>query len=85
VVAAWACYAERYAAGEPVPFSDRQEAAVLEAVARNTDDPAGFLRNQDWFADLADDLDFVEDYLATLAALRETADPRPEIRRLVQR
>lgn len=84
MVAGWVRYAERYAAGEPVPFRDRQEEAVLAAVARNAEDPVGFLRNPDWFGDLADDSDFVEDYLAALSAFRASDDPRPEIERLLQ-
>ncbi|MEU9884516.1 mannitol dehydrogenase family protein [Sphaerisporangium sp. NPDC051011] len=84
VVAGWVRYAERHATTDDVPFRDRQEAAVLEAVARNADDPVGFLRNPDWFGTLADDADFVADYVAALDAFRRADDPRSEIERLVQ-
>lgn len=85
VVAGWARYAERHAAGDDLPFRDRQEAAVRAAVARAAGDPAGFLRDPDWFGDLADDAGFAADYLAVLSAFRESDDPRPELARLVGR
>ncbi|GAB3598598.1 mannitol dehydrogenase family protein [Microbacterium tumbae] len=84
VMAGWVRYAERRATADDVPFRDRQEAAVLDAVDRNADDPVGFLRNPDWFGDLADDDVFVADYLAALGAFRREGDPRPLIERLVR-
>jgi len=87
IVAGWARYAERVVAegvGNPLPFRDRQEAGVREAVARMAADPLGFLRNPDWFAALADDPAFAAEFLAVLAAFRASDDPRPELRRLVE-
>lgn len=82
IVAAWVRYAERIVAGDPLPFRDRQEAAVREAVARIADGPAGFLRNPDWFGALADDELFVADFVASLEAFAGSDDPRPELSRL---
>jgi mannitol 2-dehydrogenase len=80
IVASWAAYAERFVTLKDVPFRDRQEAAVREAVTRSITDPAGFLRNADWFGDLAEDSDFVEDYLRALERFRSSRDPREAIR-----
>jgi mannitol 2-dehydrogenase len=84
IVAGWARYAERCVAGDPLPFRDRQEDAVRAAVARMAADPVGFLRNPDWFGDLADDLAFAEDFTNTLAALRANEDPRPILLELLR-
>ncbi|MGN6325214.1 mannitol dehydrogenase family protein [Pseudolysinimonas sp.] len=84
IVAGWARYAERVVGGDDaLPFRDRQEPAVRDAVARMTEEPVGFLRNPDWFAALADDPGFVAEFLASLGAFRDADDPRPELRRLV--
>jgi mannitol 2-dehydrogenase len=84
IVAGWARYAERCVAGDPLPFRDRQEDAVRAAVARMADDPLGFLRNPDWFGDLADDTGFADDFRGVLAALRASDDPRPALLELVR-
>ncbi|WP_344203151.1 mannitol dehydrogenase family protein [Pseudolysinimonas kribbensis] len=83
IVAGWARYAERVVAGEALPFRDRQEDAVRDAVARMAGDPLGFLRNPDWFGGLPDDDGFVADFTASLAAFRGSDDPRPELERLL--
>jgi mannitol 2-dehydrogenase len=85
VVAGWARYAELHVAGAPYPYLDRQEQAVRAAVARQQSDPVGFLRNPDWFGDLADDAVFAHDVQASLAAFRSDPDPRPELDRLTGR
>ena len=84
IVAGWARYAERCVAGDPLPFRDRQEDAVRAAVARMADDPLGFLRNPDWFGDLADDPGFADDFGEVLAALRASDDPRPALLELAR-
>jgi mannitol 2-dehydrogenase len=83
IVAGWVRYAQRCVAGEPLPFRDRQEEAVRAAVARQADDPIGFLRAPDWFGDLADDAGFVGEFTESLAAFRGSDDPRPELERLL--
>jgi mannitol 2-dehydrogenase len=82
VVAGWARYAERHFTNDDVPFRDRQEASVHEAVERLTDGANGFLRNRDWFGDLAEDVEFVSEYADALDAFRESEDPRPALARL---
>ncbi|KRF28434.1 mannitol dehydrogenase family protein [Phycicoccus sp. Soil802] len=84
VVASWAWYAERYFAGDPLPFRDRQEQAVRAAVTRAATDPVGFLHNRDWFGDLANDKGFTADYLEALDAFRSTDDPRRAVANLLQ-
>lgn len=83
VVAGWARYAELYVLGQDVPFRDRQEPAVRDAVARMSVEPTGFLKNSDWFGDLIDDEEFVREYDGALAAFRSITDPRPVFERLV--
>ena len=83
IVAGWVRYAQRCIAGDPLPFRDRQEEAVRAAVARQADDPIGFLRAPDWFGDLADDAGFVAEFTASLAAFSASDDPRPELERLL--
>jgi mannitol 2-dehydrogenase len=83
VVASWARYAELHVAGEAMPYTDRQEAAVREAVERQQTDPVGFLRNADWFGDLADDEGFAADFVSAYRSLRESADPRRVLSRLL--
>ncbi|MFD2795220.1 mannitol dehydrogenase family protein [Promicromonospora vindobonensis] len=83
VVAGWACYAERtIARGGTLP--DRQQAAVRAAVAHLDTDPVEFLRNREWFGDLADDVRFAADFVTSLTALRGSNDPRPELARLTR-
>lgn len=79
VVASWARYAELHVSGGPLPFLDRQEDAVREAVERQRADPVGFLRNADWFGELADDEGFTVDFVNAYRSLRESDDPRPTL------
>jgi mannitol 2-dehydrogenase len=83
VVASWARYAERHVAGDPLPFLDRQEEEVRDAVERQRTDPVGFLRNADWFGDLADDEGFTADFVSAYSLLRESDDPRPSLAALL--
>jgi mannitol 2-dehydrogenase len=75
VVAAWTRQAERYVNGEVESFHDRQVATVRAGIERMATDPAGFLRETDWFGDLAGDTDFVQDYEAALQGFR-AEEPR---------
>jgi mannitol 2-dehydrogenase len=74
IIAAWARYAELAIDGAQLPFSDRQRSRIEEAVSRQRSEPAGFLRNDDWFGELADDSVFCEDFSAAYRALLESAD-----------
>lgn len=85
VVASWARYAERHVAGDSLPFLDRQEQAVRDAVDRQATDPVGFLRNADWFDDLADDEGFAADFIAAYRSLRESDDGRATLTTLLDR
>ncbi|WP_449409205.1 mannitol dehydrogenase family protein [Microbacterium maritypicum] len=70
VIAAWARYAELVVAGADLPFNDRQQGRV-RALAENLGaDAVGYLHAKEWFGDLADDDQFVGNYLASLDALR---------------
>lgn len=56
IVASWAAFARGVdETGEPIPFIDRQRTNVERAVARQVDDPVGFLRDPLIFGDLAED------------------------------
>jgi mannitol 2-dehydrogenase len=83
IVASWARYAERYVNGHPLPFIDRQEAAVRAAVERQRTDPRGFLRNTDWFGDLADDAGFAAEFTRVYDSLTTSQDPRPTLARIL--
>jgi mannitol 2-dehydrogenase len=69
IIAGWARYLERALAEPGLPFSDRQDTAIGEAVARQQSDPVGFLRNADWFGRLADDSSFGHDFAFAYRAL----------------
>jgi mannitol 2-dehydrogenase len=75
VVASWARYAELYVDGAPLPFIDRQEAAVRSAVERQRTDPVGFLRNPEWFGDLANDDGFTTEFIESYRSLSSSDDP----------
>ena len=70
VVAAWARYAEGVdEAGDPIDVVDRRRDQVMGRARRQRDEPLAFLEDTDLFADLHDQPDFTEDYLAALASL----------------
>ncbi len=70
VVASWARYAEGVdEQGRPIEVVDRQRDAVM-AAARPGSDPLAFLRNRDFFGDLADQARFTDAYVAALDSLR---------------
>jgi len=75
VIASWARYAELALADGGIPFSDRQREAVASAVARQRVDPAGYLRQADWFGTLADDPEFCASFSAAYGSLCERPDP----------
>jgi mannitol 2-dehydrogenase len=83
VMAGWACYAERAIARDGA-LPDRQQAAVRTAVAHLDDEPVSFLRNREWFGDLADDGQFATDFVTSLTAFRGSTDPRTELARLTR-
>ncbi|WP_375384035.1 mannitol dehydrogenase family protein [uncultured Microbacterium sp.] len=84
VIASWAAYATMYVDGEPLPFRDRQEPAVRNAVELQRTEPNGFLRNRDWFGDLADDEQFADDFARTFIALTSgEGATRNALRRLI--
>ena len=83
IVASWARYAERYFDGEELPFLDRQKGAVRDAVDRQRTDPVGFLRNSDWFGDLADDAGFTSDFVEVFQSLSTSEDPRSTLARIL--
>jgi mannitol 2-dehydrogenase len=62
IIASWARYAELVASGADLPFRDRQHERIRLAVVRQRTDPVGFLRDPDWFGDLADDAAFSADF-----------------------
>lgn len=72
VVASWARYAEGVdEQGEAIDVNDRAKEAVMAAAARQTEDKLAFLRNPDFFGDLADDERFTTAYMAALDSLHE--------------
>ncbi|MDQ1552721.1 MAG: mannitol 2-dehydrogenase [Actinomycetota bacterium] len=75
VVASWARYAQLYVDGAVLPFIDRQEAAVRAAVERQRTDPVGFLRNSEWFGDLANDERFSSEFVESYRSLSRSEDP----------
>ncbi|MCW2848245.1 MAG: Mannitol dehydrogenase domain protein [Marmoricola sp.] len=72
VVAAWARYAEGVdESGEPIKIVDRRREQLMERAARQGEEPLAFLEDRDLFADLHDQEDFTEHYLAALESLHE--------------
>lgn len=83
IVAAWARYAEGTDdEGNTILINDRQLARVKSNVDRGRTDALGFVRDRDFFGDLASDETFTADYLGTLASLR-TRGARQTLRQLV--
>ena len=72
VVAAWARYAEGVdEAGEPIEIVDRFKEKVMAAAAAQSEDDLAFLRDRDFFGDLAEDERFTTPYRRFLASLHE--------------
>ena len=73
IVASWARYAEGAdEKGDPIRIVDNREELVREAAQRQLQgDELAFLRNGDFFGDLADQPRFTEPYLRTLRLLHE--------------
>ena len=80
IIASWARYAELVAGGADLPFMDRQHDRIKSAVVRQGTDPVGFLRDPDWFGDLADDVPFAADFERAYQLLREEPDVDAVIR-----
>lgn len=74
IMASWARYGDLVANGSAIPFDDRQREAILAAAARQRTDPVGFLRNPDWFGDLADDAEFAAAFNAAYRLLSDQPD-----------
>lgn len=67
IVASWARYAEGAdEQGRPFEIVDPRRDAVIEAAARQAEDPLAFLRSEDLFGDLAQQDAFTEPYLRAL-------------------
>lgn len=72
VVASWARYAEGVdEQGEPIEVVDRFKEKVMAAAAAQADDDLAFIRDRDFFGDLADDDRFTEPYRRFLKQLHE--------------
>jgi len=84
IVASWTRYAELAFADPAMPFTDRQRDAMVAAVARQQADPVGYLRNADWFGDLADDAGFGEAFSTVYRALCERPDPSDTLSLLLE-
>ena len=77
VVASWARYAEAVdEQGEPIEVVDRLAASLTERARRQDQDPLAFVRNQELFGDLADEVAFTEPYLFALDSLHRVGSRR---------
>jgi mannitol 2-dehydrogenase len=81
IIASWARYAELIASGADLPFADRQHERINAAVTRLQTDPVGFLRDPDWFGDLANDSPFAADFERAYQLLCEGPDVDIVLRR----
>ncbi|MCI1262108.1 MAG: mannitol dehydrogenase family protein [Tetrasphaera jenkinsii] len=73
VVASWARYAEGVdEQGEPIEIADRFKDKVMAAAAAQSEDDLAFLRDADFFGDLADNERFTAAYRRFLASLHES-------------
>jgi mannitol 2-dehydrogenase len=80
IIASWARYAALVTDGSDLPFVDRQRERIQLAVARQRTDPAGFLRDPDWFGDLADDAEFADDFARAYLRIADGADVSTALR-----
>ena len=72
IVASWARYAEgRDEQGEPIEVVDRFKEKVMAAAAAQAGDDLAFIRDRDFFGDLADDERFTGAYRHHLASLHD--------------
>lgn len=72
VVASWARYAEGVdEQGQPIEVNDRHKDVVMAAAAEQGRDALAFVRNPDFFGDLAEDERFTRAYTAALESLHE--------------
>ncbi|HNQ08276.1 MAG TPA: mannitol dehydrogenase family protein [Tetrasphaera sp.] len=72
IVASWARYAEgRDEQGEPIEVVDRFKEKVMAAAAAQAGDDLAFIRDRDFFGDLADDERFTGAYRRHLASLHD--------------
>lgn len=72
IIASWARYAEGVdEQGEPITIVDNAEDKVRAAAQAQAEDELAFLRDRDFFGDLADQERFTSEYLAALRSLHE--------------
>lgn len=72
IVASWARYAEGIdEEGNPIEIVDNAEDKVRAAAQAQKDDELAFLRDEDFFGDLADQPRFTEEYVKVLRSLHE--------------
>ena len=84
IIAAWARYAEGTdEAGVPIDVVDRRREEVMQAAARNREEPLAFVSQPHFFAGIARDARFAGPYLAALQALHE-AGARAAVARMVE-
>jgi mannitol 2-dehydrogenase len=75
IIASWARYAALVTTGgADLPFADRQRERIEHAVARQRTDLSGFLRDPDWFGDLADDARFAADFARAYSLMTDGPD-----------
>jgi mannitol 2-dehydrogenase len=83
IVASWAVFAEGVDGdGVPIDMKDRQAETVAQAVARQQDDPLGFVRDARLFADLAESEAFAPYFERTYQEIR-TLGARGALERLL--
>jgi mannitol 2-dehydrogenase len=85
VVASWARYAEGVdEQGEPIEIDDQLADTVRRLAAEQQEDPLAFVKNQELFGDLANEMAFTEPYLTALESLH-TSGARATLEALARR
>src|SRR5215204_3222985 len=85
VVASWARYAEGVdEQGEPIKVVDRLADTLQQIAAQQQEEPLAFVKNQELFGDLANEMAFTEPYLTALESLH-TSGARATLEALARR